>query len=167
MKKGKTAHEDDEENEGSEGEEASGKKGNTDFQKGQKKGKGSSSDQEERELHVCLCCGYLTVSGAYDICEVCGWEADGLGGSPERGQELVMISGANRNTLVRAQQDFMILEEEERIRGGKKGQAPRGETGGEAAAQNDANTGLEAVCTRTRGHGRRRNPLFEFKLALF
>lgn len=26
----------------------------------------------------CACCGYLTVTEEYDICAVCGWEADNV-----------------------------------------------------------------------------------------
>jgi len=29
-----------------------------------------------KRVRPCACCGYLTVTEEYDICSVCGWEAD-------------------------------------------------------------------------------------------
>ena len=31
-----------------------------------------------RPARPCACCGYLTVAEEYDICAVCGWEADNV-----------------------------------------------------------------------------------------
>lgn len=69
-------------------------------------------------MHPCPCCGYRTLPGRgdYDLCPVCSWDDEG--GQPWE------YSGANGQTLVEAQQEFLARRRPYRLRPGKV-RAPR------------------------------------------
>jgi hypothetical protein len=49
----------------------------------------------------CACCGYYTISGDYEICDICWWESDLVQEAhPDS------TSGANRTSLRQAQRNF-------------------------------------------------------------
>lgn len=75
-------------------------------------------------MHPCPCCGYRTLPtrGDYELCPVCWWEDEG--GEPWD------YSGANGQTLVEAQQQYLALRRPYRLRPGKV----RGPRQGEARA---------------------------------
>lgn len=64
-------------------------------------------------MHPCPCCGYKTLPGRgdYDLCPVCWWEDEGL--------EPWEFSGANAQTLVEAQQEYLAESRPYRRRPGK------------------------------------------------
>jgi hypothetical protein len=53
------------------------------------------------DYEPCICCGYLTIKEAYDICPVCWWEADGTQGSSPSSP-----TGANTGCLIEARLNF-------------------------------------------------------------
>ena len=52
------------------------------------------------DLFTCPCCGYRTISGEYEICEICGWEYD------VTQHQNPNSTGANRVSLREAQQNY-------------------------------------------------------------
>jgi hypothetical protein len=52
-------------------------------------------------IRTCACCGYLTVQEEYDICPVCGWEADGV-----QERDPSFAGGANDMNLMTARATF-------------------------------------------------------------
>ncbi|WP_084166919.1 CPCC family cysteine-rich protein [Paraburkholderia caledonica] len=57
-------------------------------------------EKEKHSLNPCPCCGHLTLHelGAYEICEVCGWEDD-----PVQSADPAYAGGANSSSLNEAQ----------------------------------------------------------------
>jgi hypothetical protein len=51
--------------------------------------------------YPCMCCGYLTIKESYDICPICGWEADGVQESSPSSE-----TGANTVCLIEARLNF-------------------------------------------------------------
>ena len=49
----------------------------------------------------CQCCGYLTISGKYDICPVCFWEDD-----PSQAECPDCAGGANSISLIEAKKNY-------------------------------------------------------------
>lgn len=72
-------------------------------------------------MHPCPCCGYRTLPdrGAYDLCPVCWWE--------DEGSEPWEYSGANGQTVVEAQQEYLSQRLPYRLRPGKVRAPKRGE----------------------------------------
>jgi hypothetical protein len=55
-----------------------------------------SAENDKNQLHPCPCCGSKVISevGAYEICEVCGWEDD-----PVQSADPDYKGGANKESL--------------------------------------------------------------------
>jgi hypothetical protein len=51
---------------------------------------------------TCPCCGYKTITGTFDICDICGWEHDPVQESDSDRDDM----GPNRVTLRQAQRNF-------------------------------------------------------------
>ena len=51
--------------------------------------------------HQCPCCEYYSITEAYDICRVCGWEYD-----PIQHDKPDMYGGANRESLNEARVNY-------------------------------------------------------------
>ena len=49
----------------------------------------------------CMCCGHLTIQEEYDICPVCGWEADGV-----QEADTTFAGGANEPSLEEARLNY-------------------------------------------------------------
>jgi hypothetical protein len=54
---------------------------------------------------TCPCCGYNTITGTFDICNICGWEHDPVQESDPDHDDM----GPNRVTLREGQRNFVRI----------------------------------------------------------
>lgn len=57
-------------------------------------------------VYPCPCCGYYTICNYFEICSVCFWQVDNIGGEDEPDVQ----SGANGITLNQARKNYQAFK---------------------------------------------------------
>jgi cysteine-rich CPCC protein len=61
--------------------------------------------ERDRFYAACACCGYFTIGGPFDCCDICGWLHD----VNQEGDPYTGATGSNQMTLFDAQRNFAVF----------------------------------------------------------